>query len=301
MTWAPLSNHLSLALSLALGLFLIALIWPREQPIVQRPAAEVTHANERKAPPPATPSFTLPPPPVAPAVVAQTEVSPPTVAGPKPAPAPSPTPSVAPVAPQPLPTVSPTASTVATPLQPAPIPEVKPTVADIQKGRTLLRVLEHGRGPGIEIAWPDGAAARERLFGLLDRCHGMKVAVLDELGNLFTLEQAPGQRWEINLDRYSGFLRQPSGQTARSEENLVRAIRRRHGLSGGTPVRIFPRHADAALLGGLEQRIGANYADSHQIRATYVLNGDRLRIDGLQVDGAPLPGRIDLGGCGRRS
>ncbi len=46
-------------------------------------------------------------------------------------------------------------------------------------GRALLRLLEHGKGPSVEIAWPDDARDRTRLHRLLGRCYGMRLAVMD--------------------------------------------------------------------------------------------------------------------------
>lgn len=48
----------------------------------------------------------------------------------------------------------------------------------VRKGRTLLRILEHGDGPEIQITWPKSSRERDRLFDLLVRCYGVRVALM---------------------------------------------------------------------------------------------------------------------------
>ncbi len=46
-------------------------------------------------------------------------------------------------------------------------------------GRTLLRMLEIGKGPAIEIAWPAETDQRDQLYQIFINCFGMKAALLD--------------------------------------------------------------------------------------------------------------------------
>lgn len=205
-----------------------------------------------------------PAPPPAPAVVEMTKPAPQTIAA---------EPPKAPIAKQ-APVVPLKPVQVATPT-----PEVTvtaDTINETSEGRTLLRVLEHGKGPVIEIAWPSGAAAQRALYATFVQCFDMKVALMNGQGDLFIAEGKARQRWEINLDRYSGFLRQAHGSTSQEEQNQVRAIDRFHrGLNGADVVRIFPRLVDARLLGGLKALVGDGYLQSRSIHALYRLEKDK--------------------------
>lgn len=159
-------------------------------------------------------------------------------------------------------------------------------------GRALLRVLEHGKGPQIEIAWPQTAAMRDALYQKLQGCFGMESALMDRAGNLFRTEDPRGQRWEINLDRFSGFLRQASGQLPHKEERKLDQISSRHGsLDRPVPVRIFPRRVDASLLGGLQAVIGQGYMSAGLIQAQYDKNG---LVTDIRLDGRLINGRVKL-------
>jgi len=174
-----------------------------------------------------------------------------------------------------------------------PAPVVIETTA-LAEGRPLLRILEHGAGPSIEIAWPNAPQDRERLFQTFQSCFGMQVAVMDEWGNVFRDAGQPGQRWEIDLDRFSGFVRQPMGDLTDSETAVVRATTSRHrDIIGPTAIRIFPRNADALLLGGLRQIVGGgNYGNIGTIHAEYRLESSAVIVDRIVADGRSMPGNI---------
>lgn len=171
----------------------------------------------------------------------------------------------------------------------------------VRQGRALLRILEHGEGPSVEIAWPASDKAREHLFQRFASCYGMRIALMDDGGRLFVGEGRRLAPWSINLDRYSGYVRQASGVTGRAERQAIGRIRAHHGkVVGATPVRLFPRRVDAVLLGGLHELLGGDYASSKTIRATYLLKGGTVIVDAVIVDGRRVPGRIDLSlGTGR--
>ena len=59
-------------------------------------------------------------------------------------------------------------------------------------------------------------------------------------------------------------------------------------------VRIFPRHVDALLLGGLQQTVGADRANGAAIRARYAMRQGRILVEAIEADGRAIPGRIDL-------
>ncbi|MEM7224231.1 MAG: hypothetical protein AAF495_14710 [Pseudomonadota bacterium] len=285
---------------------------PRPTPEPPAPTTQKAEAPvQLPAPPRLEAAAAAPaPPPDAPAPPAPKVVKPlkPAPAPTKPLPAPKakvvealkPTPTPAPK-PEPKPEAAP-APKVVQALAPAPAPSPVETAAppmpetitvaepEAKEGRTLLRLLEHGSGPEIELAWPETSAGRARLFRHLRACQGMELAVMDAAGELLR----NGAPWRPNLDRYSGFLRRPSGQLQPEERRLVQF--------GGQAVRLFPRQVDALLLGGLHALIGADYGRLAVIHGRYRLDGGKVLIDQVTGDGRSFPGRIDLSpaarGCG---
>jgi hypothetical protein len=163
----------------------------------------------------------------------------------------------------------------------------------VREGRTLLRLLEHGRGPGLEIAWPAGRAGRQQLFHRFAACFGMRLALVDADGKLFAEGGVRGQSWAPNLDRYSGFVRRPAGRLTASERRRAGAIAVHHGRRGAL-VRVFPRRVDALLLAGLSQLVGPGYRAARTIRARYRQVAGRLSVEDVSVDGRAVAGRIEL-------
>lgn len=173
--------------------------------------------------------------------------------------------------------------------------EIRVDAEAVRDGRQLLRILEHGDGPGIEIAWPGSGAERERLHGVLRRCFGMRLALIDRSGGLYLDAGPRGTRWPIDLDRFSGFVRRPNGRITPAEQRDAGRVERYHRrLPATDPVRLFPRVVDAALLGGLADLLGDGYRSSKAITASYRLRGQRLTVEGVRMDGRRVTGRIDL-------
>lgn len=189
------------------------------------------------------------------------------------------TPTPPPVAAAPTPAVA----------APPPLPQ-RPRVRDegravditpesIREGRTLLRLLERGDGPDIEIAWPAAPRERDLLYRLLRDCFGMRTVVVSADGGIFGAGGFDG-------DRYSGFARQPTGGMSAAERRRVAEIRARDGVESGRVMRLFPRQVDAIVLGALHRIAGDGFANGIRIRARYRLAGDGVRIADINVDGA---------------
>jgi hypothetical protein len=166
----------------------------------------------------------------------------------------------------------------------------------VTDGRTMLRLLEHGEGPGIEIAWPASTAERQRLYRLFRACFGMRTALIDDQGRLFVAESAPRTPWALDTDRFSGFMRQPDGALVTEERVEIERIQQRHGHHLVNPVRLFPRRLDAILLGGLRQAIGSEGTPGSgaSIRARYRMAGDEVVVEDIRAGGRAVPGRINL-------
>ncbi len=163
-------------------------------------------------------------------------------------------------------------------------------------GRIKLKAMELGKGPQIRINWPRNLREQQRLQQWMKRCAGMKVALINEDGDLFIAEGTPGRRWELNLDRYSGFVRELGRGTGLVEQQQVSSIRRHHGgaVAEAMPVAIFSRAVDAQLLGGVGRIVGERYMDAKWIEAQYQITGSVPEVAAFRVDGVELTGEIKL-------
>lgn len=315
MRAAGIAGLLSIVVSLLLAVVVVVLIYPQSAQEIEksrkqdraaaRVAAEMKAIRKNAPPPVRIARLRLPPPPVARPVQAPPE------------PAPRPVRKIETVEVKPLRPSAPPARKkppppkkisvlTATAKTPAPPPErrrseaqpkqVTVDVTSRKAGRTLLRLLEHGKGPSVEIAWPDSIADRGRLYRRLTRCYGMQGAVMDGDDRLFAATGPAGAPWKMDLDRYSGFLRAPAGEPVEEESRSFTDIGARHRLSNWRPVRVFPRNVDAVLLGGLQQVIGGAYSNARNITAAYKLTGRRLILDSVRVNGRVLAGAVDLTG-----
>ena len=184
-----------------------------------------------------------------------------------------------------------------------PAPTSKPAKIEVSakaatSGRVALRILEHGEGPEIELAWPNSVRASNRLYRRFIACYGMKTAVIDGSGQLYTANGG-ARPWRINLDRYSGFVRQVSGRLSPEEASELRALQRLRRAKVSS-VRIFPRAVDARLLGGLGQLLGKSYRSMGHIRATYRMTPLGVSIGEISADGRAVAGEINLRPITRR-
>lgn len=183
----------------------------------------------------------------------------------------------------------------ATAMQTPPAATIVPDAKTVAEGRALLRVLENGEGPGIEIAWPTSMPDRDRLFEILRSCFGMETAVMDGQGRLFHASGTPGKPWVLDLDRFSGFVREVAGTATHSEADEQRAISRYHGaVATGHLVRVFPRAVDASMMGGLKTLAGSRYANAQAVHAVYRLSDSGVGLTGITADGVAVPGEIRI-------
>jgi hypothetical protein len=123
----------------------------------------------------------------------------------------------------------------------------------------------------------------------------MRVALMTADGVLYGLEGAPGERLDLDLDYYSGFVRSPEGRLTSEERRQIDAVHAAHRqVVGASAVRIFPRRVDAILLGGLQALIGEGYQNAATIHAAYRLRGSSVAVTEIVADGRAFPGEIDL-------
>ena len=159
----------------------------------------------------------------------------------------------------------------------------------IANGRVLLRQLENGKGPEIQIAWPDQTSLKEKIYDILNKCYGMQTARMNSKDELFHSASPSGVRWAINMDKMSGFIREVSGLIPQAEQLHVRLINRKHPNENfKSTIRIFPRVVDAHLLMNLRSLAGENYSTSKNISATYGLKNNSILIKHVRLDGREL-------------
>jgi hypothetical protein len=162
------------------------------------------------------------------------------------------------------------------------------------RGRALLRILETGKGPVVTVEWPNQRMMREKIYSFLTGCYEMQTSIYVEKMGLYRYDDPPGVRWEINNDEISGFIRQPSGELSKTEQQVVAAIRSKHQIWSGIHVRVFPRSVDTALLGGLKSIIGAQFSSSKSISTRYFIEGDNVVLGGIQRDKTVINGSFIL-------
>lgn len=301
------ASAVSLGLSLSLAVLLVVMTATADpQPPVQpEPQRDEARAPEEIGREPDLAAVYLPPPPdIAPAPVAEPVAPPPEPPAPpapeaQPEPPPEPTVTEIPVpeavvaAAPPVPQTLPQAQPA--PLPPQASPEPVPITPDsIREGRALLRLLERGEGPDIEIAWPAAAADRAELYRLFSDCFGMRTVIMSAGGEMYGAGA-------FNSDRYSGFVRQPTGGLSAGERTRVYAIRDRHGVDEGRVLRLFPRRVDAILLGALQRIAGDSFDKGVRIRARYRAVATGIEVADLQIDGRDVNDIIVLPYAARRA
>ena len=164
-----------------------------------------------------------------------------------------------------------------------------------ENGRVLLRQLENGKGPEIQIAWPNQSNLKNKIYTILNKCYGMQTARMNSRDELFNANGLAGVRWAINMDKMSGFIREVSGSTPSVEQTQVHLINRKHPNENfKSTIRIFPRIVDANLLAKLRLLVGENYSNSQNINAAYGIKNNTIFIKNIKVDGESLGSDFQL-------
>lgn len=268
-TDGKVAGAVSLGLSLALAVLLVVMTAtadPQPQAQVEPPRDEAGEPEEMRQEPDLAAVYLPPPPQIAPAV------APPEPVEPEPLPEP-------PVAETSVPEIAVAAASPPPQEKPESPPEpIAITPDSIREGRALLRLLERGEGPDIEIAWPAAAADRAELYRLFSECFGMRTVIVSAGGEMYGAG-------EFNSDRYSGFVRQPAGGLSARERSRVYALRERHGVEEGRVLRLFPRRVDAIFLGALQRIAGDAFDKGIRIRARYRAVANGIQVGEIQVDG----------------
>lgn len=286
------ASAVSLGLSLALAALLVvmtAMAEPQPPAQTEPQREELSELDAPRQEPDLAAVYLPPPPEIAPA--------------PKPAKESAEPPPEPPVAETPVPEVAVAAATPPVPRTPKPPPQAKPTPLpkpiaitpdSIRDGRALLRLLERGEGPDIEIAWPAAAADRAELYRLFSDCFGMRTVIMSAGGEMYGAGS-------FNNDLYSGFVRQPAGGLSARERGRVYAIRDRYGIEEGQVLRLLPRRVDAILLGALQRIAGDSFDKGVRIRARYRAVAAGIEVADINVDGRATAEIIVLPYTARRT
>lgn len=143
-------------------------------------------------------------------------------------------------------------------------------------GAVLLYKAEAGSGPEILLDWPDQMAERADIRQAFN-CLGVIVTLYD--GKLFyTLDGAKGLPWEIDLSRYSAYLRPIRAFVTPEEATEVGMLQQHHG-DIGQPLRVFPRAVDEALLVVLAGIVGHDFNDVGNIHGSYRMAGENIVVN----------------------
>ncbi|WP_091990105.1 hypothetical protein [Pseudoalteromonas denitrificans] len=132
----------------------------------------------------------------------------------------------------------------------------------------------NGKGPAIEIAWPNLTSEREMLFQLLTQCTGMRLGVLNA-GNINLVENS-----HVKNVKLSDFIRLIKGEMTKSEKYQFSS------LAAGTPVRLFPLSIDLTLIKKLSQN--KKYNQSKIITGQYQVAQGNIWLKNVTYDGVKM-------------
>ena len=168
--------------------------------------------------------------------------------------------------------------------------------SNLLKGQQTLDMVANKGGLDMEIFWPDTARQSAYLYDVMTRCFGMRSAVLNRAGEIFSTS-GKGQANHAGLSPLVRQLKQPA---SRGEADVIAKIVAQHRVSSAyTPVRIFTKLVDARLVDGIAQLTGKPISPNSVLRADYVIDRGRVFVANITHDGVRAAGRVMLvdGGC----
>lgn len=162
---------------------------------------------------------------------------------------------------------------------------------DLSNGIKILTEAENKQNFEMEIFWPESSSASQKLFKTMNKCFGMRVAVLDNNGEIYNLRGKVDRRSQI----ISPFLRRLESFSAKQEKQNISTIISNNSIEGEkTLVRTVSFSTDAKIMDGISKLSETNLSNARQIKAKYLLERDRVYIGMITVDGKHAIGKILL-------
>ncbi|MBU2969668.1 hypothetical protein KO527_09950 [Pseudoalteromonas sp. C2R02] len=148
-------------------------------------------------------------------------------------------------------------------------------VTDQQAIKNYQDVLA-GKGPSIEVAWPNLVSEREMLFQLLTQCTGMRLGTLNN-GDINLIANS-----HVKNVKLSDFVRIINGKMTKSEKYQF------SNTQSGTPVRLFPLSIDINLIKKLSETKA--YYKSKSITGQYQVALGNIWLKDITYDGSKAKG-----------
>ena len=143
----------------------------------------------------------------------------------------------------------------------------------------------------MEIFWPNDSEHAQLLFDILQKCFGMRNAVLDQNGQLYD----EGGKIRPGTQKFSPFLRQIEETiSAKEEQNISKILHHNNINQNQISLRVVSFKTDAKIMDGISKLYGDDLMQTKSIRAEYTLVRADVYIDEIIIDGKKIKGRIKL-------
>lgn len=173
--------------------------------------------------------------------------------------------------------------------------DTRPRAVDLQVAEQLMD--SQGQQLSLEFLWPADRRSHARIYANLTQCLGVENGVIDSNRKVH-LGAGGGRRFNAAL--HSPFMRLVDQPVDPRERRIIERLRNgQHGdAGGGMAVRVFRRAHDMRLLAALNRAFGGLPSAGH-VTAEYEMDGSRLYLAKLTLDGRAYDGRVRLGrdGC----
>lgn len=173
--------------------------------------------------------------------------------------------------------------------------DTRPRAVDLQAAERLMD--SQGQQLSLEFLWPADRRSHLRIYTKLTQCLGVENGVIDS--NRKVHLGAGGSR-RFNAALHSPFMRLVDQPVDPRERRIIERLRNGQHVDagGGMAVRVFRRAHDMRLLAALNRAFGG-LPSAGRVTAEYEMDGSRLYLAKLTLDGRRYDGRVRLGrdGC----
>ena len=173
--------------------------------------------------------------------------------------------------------------------------DTRPRAVDLQVAERLMD--SQGQQLSLEFLWPADRRSHPRIYTTLTQCLGVENGVIDTNRKVH-LGGGGGRRFNAAL--HSPFMRLVDRPVDPRERRIIERLRNGQHVEagGGMAVRVFRRGHDMRLLTALNRAFGG-LPSAGRVTAEYEMDGSRLYLAKLTLDGRRYDGRVRLGrdGC----